>query len=315
LIDYKKHLAKLTEKWHIKVLSVVAAIFLFTFHRMGDLRERFFSVPLRLDLNSGLTPGSPYPRSIRVTLRGDANSVYPVTEDDIEAFVDLSMYSEPGVYKAPVRIQRGSTPAETENLEIRVEPMEISVELDVKGNKKVPLAASFQGLLEQGYELVSFELNPMEAVIDGPVKILSGISELSTESIDLRGRNADFSTPVRIINPSPLLTIRGGASAEFSGFIRELIMIRNFEELPVAVKDLAGGFTAELHPPTASARILGVQRRLNEFTGEGIFSVDCSAIEVPGSYELPLAVTVEEELIVERKEPETIRVEVRRGEE
>jgi YbbR domain-containing protein len=316
-VDYKKILARIAEKWPAKVLSVVVAIFLFTFHRMGELQERLFSLPLRIDLHSNLTPGSSYPRNVRVSLRGDADSLYLVTEDDFEAYVDFSAYSEPGTYKAPVRIQKKGASAEMETLEISSDPMELSLELDTKISKYVPLTPNFQGYLESGYEMVSYILEPNQVVIDGPMKLLVNISELATEAIDLNSRNADFSSRLRIMNPNPLLIIRGDGMTEFSGFIRELIMIKSFDDLPIETSGLDENLEAVLNPPAASVRLHGVQELLDSPEAAPVLSVDCSSIDEPGTYTLPLVVTAAAELTVDRLEPETIEILVtlKEGEE
>jgi YbbR domain-containing protein len=314
-VDYKKLLTRIAEKWPAKVLSVAVAILLFAFHRMGDLQERFFSVPLQLDMNGTLVPAASYPRNIRITLRGDANSIYHVAEEDIEAHLDLTGYGEPGLYKVPVQLNRKGTAAETETLEISLEPMEISLELDTKMSKYVPLSPDFQGFLETGYEMVSYTLEPNQVVIDGPMKLLAGIPELSTESIDQGNRSGDFTLRVRIMNPNPLVIIRGDGTAEFSAFVRELIMIKNFEDLPVGVTGLREDLEALLDPPTAALRIRGLQNDLELLTGETLLTVDCSALAEPGFYELPLTVSPGPGFEAERTDPETIRVELVRKEE
>jgi YbbR domain-containing protein len=309
-VDYKKILARIAEKWPAKVLSVAVAILLFAFHRMGDLAERFFSVPLQIDMNSVLIPTSPYQRNIRVTLRGDATSIYHIAEDDIEVYVDLAQYGEPGSYRVPVLLNRKGTAAEAEALEISLEPAEISLELDTKMSKYVPLSPVFQGFLKTGYEMVSYTLEPNQVVIDGPMKLLANIPELFTESIDLGNRSEDFSSRVKILNSNPLVVIRGTGITDFSGFVRELIMIKNFEDLPVGTKGLQNHLEAVLDPPAAAVRIQGLQRELDLLTSETMLTVDCSALSEPGVYDLPLIVSAGPGLSVERTEPETIRVEL-----
>ena len=126
MVDYRKILVRVAEKWPAKVLSIVAAIFLFAFHRMNDVQERFFSVPLHLDINSELIPSSTYPHNVRITMRGP-NSIYHITETDIEARLDFSRFTEPGLYRVPVQIQRKGSAEETEILELIVDPAELSL--------------------------------------------------------------------------------------------------------------------------------------------------------------------------------------------
>jgi hypothetical protein len=61
-LNRSKILAGIAENWLAKVLSIALAIILFAFHRMGSLEDRFFSVPLNVELSSTLTPASSYTR-------------------------------------------------------------------------------------------------------------------------------------------------------------------------------------------------------------------------------------------------------------
>jgi len=312
MIDHKKIIARLAEKWPAKVISVVVAIFLFAFHRMSDFQERFFSVPLQLDISANLAPASSYPRNVRITLRG-TNTIYHISETDIEAHLDLTGYSEPGLYKAQIQIQRKGSASETEILEIIVDPPELSLELDTRITKSVPLSPNFQGYPEKGFEMVSYSLEPNQVVIDGPMKLLNSITELSTDFIDLEGRSADFSANVRIVSPNQFLNIRGDDTAEFRAFIKGLIFINTFDNIPITVKALAGEFEAVLDPPSASVKIQSVKEEIK--TEMILAAVDCSGINTPGSYELPLLVESREEIKVDRCEPETVKVEVIRKED
>ncbi|MDR0402877.1 MAG: hypothetical protein LBH35_04725 [Treponema sp.] len=306
----KQFLAKITEKWPVKVLSVVAAIILFVFHRLGNVQERFFAVPLHIEIGSNLVPSSPYPRNVRVTLRGDANSIYPVAEDDVEAYLDLTEYRTPGSFRAPLRIRKKGTAIEAENLEIVVDPMEITIELDTRLSKYVPVVPDLEGSPESGYEMVSYTLEPNQVVIDGPVSLISGVAELFTSPIALTGRNEDFALHIRVMNPNSLLVIRGDGMTEFRGFIRELIMIRNFDGIPISVTGLSGDFAAP-EAGFGSLRLEGAQRFLEVFEApENLLSVDASAITGPGTYTLPVLASVPETFTLSRQEPVEITLQI-----
>jgi hypothetical protein len=306
----KQLLARITEKWPVKVLSIVAAIILFVFHRLNNIQERFFPVPLQLEIGNNLVPSSSYPRNIRVTLRGDANSIYPVVENDIEAYLDLTKYKEPGSYKAAIQIQKKGTALEVENLEIIVEPMEIAIDLDTKLSKYVPIAPNFEGNPEKGYELVSYTLEPNQMVIDGPLNLITSVAELSTDTIDLQSRNEDFTVRLKIVNPNPLVVIRGDGMTEFRGFIRESIMIRSFDGIPISITGLSGDFVT---PETGfgSLRLEGAQRLVEVFEPrEDTLSVDASDITAPGAYVLPVKASVPEAFTLSRQEPLEITLQI-----
>jgi hypothetical protein len=311
LLNSRKFIARTAENWPAKVLSVAFALILFVFHRMSSLEERFFSVPLDVETHETLIPSSSYIRMVRLTLRGDANSIYPILEDDIEAYVDLSKYTEKGSYRAPVQIRKKGTALGVEPLEIGVDPLEISLELDHRASKYVPLTPNMRGYPEPGYEMVSYTLNPTQVVIDGPLHIIDGVSELLTDFIELDGRTEDFSAMVTILNRDPLMVIRGNGMTEFRGFIRELIIIKNFDKVPVSVKDLDERFNAVQEIDAVSLRIEGGRQRLENYILEDQFLfLDCSAVDEPGIYILPVRAPPLPGLNLVRIDPENITVHI-----
>jgi YbbR domain-containing protein len=274
------------------VLSLAAAIILFCFHQMSTREQRFFSAPLVVESKSDLIPSSSYPRTIRVTLRGDPNAIYPIQDNDIEVYIDLSKYDVPGRYRAPVEYRRKGTAATVEPLEVSVDPIEVSVSLDKKASKFVPLQADIRGSVASGYVLASHSLNPTQVIIDGPEKAMSNVTELSTDAIDLSGRTEDFTATVNILNRDPLIVIRGTGATEFHGVVNRIIPVRNLADVPIRITRLASGLSGELDIRAGRVHLEGkTQADLDDYKPPmDLLSVDCSAITSPGSYTLRVRV-------------------------
>lgn len=311
MLNGRKLLVKAVENWPAKVLSIALAIVLFVFHHMSTLKNRFFSVPLSIESGGSLVPASAYPQMVRVNLRGDANSIDPIQEEDIEAWLDLTRYTREGTYHVPVQVRKKGTALGVDPLEIRVDPMEVSVALDQRISKSVPLTLNLRGYLEPGYELVSYSLFPAHVVVEGPLKIIEGVEELPTDVIDLDGRRDDFSLSVRILNRDSLVVIRGGGMAEFQGFVKELIIIKNFEDLPITVTGLDDRFIAEPEFTRGSIRLEGTQNRFESHEPELSLILDCAALVDEGTYTLQMMAVVPPEFTLIRKEPEEVRVRIR----
>ncbi|MDR0388302.1 MAG: hypothetical protein LBH57_09740 [Treponema sp.] len=307
--DGRKFLASIAVNWHVKVLSVALAIILFVFHRMSLLEDRFFAAPLRIETNGNMIPASSYPRMVRITLRGEPNSINPIQEDDIEPYLDLTRYTVEGAYRAPVQIRKKGTALGVDPLEISADPPEVSIELDQKISKYVPLTPSFQGYLAGGYELVSYTLTPTQVVVDGPLRLMSGLSELFTEFIELDGRSDDFTATVRIMNRDPLLVVRGDGITEFRGMVRKFIVIRNFENLPIRIRGLDEDFEGTLVVETGSIRLEGPQSEIESFEpGTGTLYLDCSRITESGEYSLPVLADIPPSFTLIRSEPSYVIV-------
>lgn len=129
-MNNSKLLARITDKWPAKVLSVAAALLLFVFHRMSTLETRYFSTPLQVETSVDFVPSGTYNQIVRVNMRGDATSIYSILDSDIEAYIDLKKYTQEGRYQVPVHIRKKGSALGVEPLEISVDPLEISLSLE-----------------------------------------------------------------------------------------------------------------------------------------------------------------------------------------
>jgi len=310
-LNRKRLFARLVENWPAKVLSLGLAIVLFIFHRMSRLEERFVSVPLRIERLSSLMPSSSYPRIIRVTLRGEANSIYPILEGDIEVFVEMEKYSIPGTYRVPVQWRKKSTALGVDPLQITVDPAEISFTLDYKISKFVPLVPDFQGQVDSGYAMTSYTLVPNQIIIDGPADLMVNIMELYSEPIDLGGRRDDFSGTVNIMQRDPLIVVRGSGSVEFFANISQIIPVRNILNIPIVITGLKEGLTGELEIKTGNVHLEAKnQEEAENFKPPSDFlRVDCSVITEPGDYILRVLAEIPDDFNL-RFDPEEVRIRI-----
>jgi hypothetical protein len=298
----------IAKNWPVKILCLAFALILFVFHRMSNLEERVFSIPLTVEVDPAMIPASVYTKVIHITLRGDPKSISSILAEDIEAYIDLEGKSK-GVYRLPVQVRKKGAALNVEPLEISVEPLELSLALDYKLSKRVPISANIDGILQQGYELVSYELDPKEAVIEGPFNTISGIDSISTDIIALDRRSNDFSAMVNIAKQDPLVELRGNGIVEFHAYIGEIIQIENFDSMPINIIGLDPRFEVELEPETGSVSLEGSQLLLKDYRPPAsLLSVDCSSITERGAYTFSVVVNQSDGFRVVRQEPENIRV-------
>ena len=310
-MNAKKLLAGAVKNWPAKVLCIGLAILLFVFHRMSTLETRFFSVPLNIESYGFMMPSSSYPRMIRVNLRGESSSIYPILEDDIEVYVDMAKISVPGTYTVPVLWRKKGSALGVEPLQVTVDPNEITLSLDHRVSKVVPLIASFRGQLKAGCTMTSYSLNPAQVTVDGPAELMWGILEAFTEAIDLDGHTTDFSATVNILNRDPLMVIRGSGTAEFRGTIAQIATARNIAGVPIVIAGLAENFAATLETGAGSVRLEGEDRNtVNSFEPPPDFlKVDCSEISEPGTYVLKIIPGIARNMSV-KVEPEEVSIAI-----
>jgi hypothetical protein len=291
--------------WPVKVLSIALAIILFVFHQLNTLVTRPLSIPLAIETSSTLIPASAHPQNVRVTLRGDDDAIKSIADNDIEAYVDFTRHEIEGVYRSPVQIRMKGSASGLGPMEVMVSPMEVSVQLDRRASKTVPLSAALQGRVADGFDLVSHSITPQEIVLVGPSGLMDSVQEVKTDPLDLDGRHSNFTLEAGIANPNPLFFIRGSGMAEISCVIRPSVLVRSVENIPITLIGLDPGFEVDAGSRTGSVRLQGGQSQLDVFRPPpDFFTVDCSGISKPGTYTLPVIVKLPYGFSLIRREPE-----------
>jgi len=216
-----KILSKIIEKWPVKIISVAAALIIAYFNKMNSLEKRAFIIPLQIETgNSDLIPASSIDTSVNISLRGEADSIISINAGDIEAYISLDKYTEEGIYRIPVQIRKKGNAVGVEPLEISVLPIEISILLEQKIRRNIPVFPVFSGELARGYELTGQLIIPESVTAEGPRSSVEKQYEFNTERIDLEGRTEDFTVFVQIINKNPFITVFGNRMLEYRGKIR-----------------------------------------------------------------------------------------------
>lgn len=271
----------------VKVICLTAAVILLLFHRVTTLAERFFSVPLEVSTPSGLAVASAFPKTVRITLRGAEESIFPILSEDVEASVALDAHRSAGVYRAQVKVSRKGTAVNVEPLEIKVDPREIAFTLEPLAERRVAVVPALLGTPAYGYELLQSALAPQNVVIRGARSRVQGVAALSTEEIDLTGRTGSFAARVRIILPNALLRIAGDSSADFRATIQELTVERRFDAVAIVPADLSPHFSLASAPAPGSVQVRGAQLAVDGVRPDQVrLLLDCSGVRRAGHYAL-----------------------------
>jgi hypothetical protein len=307
----KPQLEKLFDDWAAKVLSLAAAVALFSFYQLNKLEERPLSVPLTVLTNGQFVPASQYPRTVRLVLRGESNAIYAVLERDLVATLDLRPFNAPGVFRVPVIIEKRGSALGIDPLEISVEPGELALALETRVVKQLAVLPSFRGFLEPGFELVGFSLSPPAVEAAGPASVMAGLADASTESVELSGRSGDFSLQVRLQQKDPLVEFLGSDSVEFTAEVRKAVVYKSFADLAISPQGLKVGLRLISELPLASARVAAARSELeNYIPADDVFVADLSAIEEPGVHTVAVIPRFPEGMSVESWLPMVITVSV-----
>jgi len=303
--------SKLLENWPAKVISLVIAIFIMFIYNLTRLDQRVITVPLNVSQGHSYVPATEYPKTIHVVIRGERDQIYRIRESDIVATLDLARYNEVGVFRVPVKLERRSDALNIDPLELRADPAEIPVSFERLAAKRVVISPTFKGFLEQGYQLVSYEIIPSEIAIEGPTSLVNAIRDISTDFIELSGKTSDFSITVALIKPSELINFIDTSTVRFSAKIQKQEHRITLDNVQIQIVNLDPSLIVADQLPTGRITLLPEAGQDQIATATAHLQADFKGITKPGVYSIPLIANVPEGFEVEAYDPLVINVRVR----
>lgn len=307
---------RLLRSWPAKVLSIAVAIFLFLFYRMATLEERFISVPLEIELSEELIPAQAVPENVRLTIRGRSQDVNLILPEDLKARVDFTAYEEEGRYSAPIRIEKRGAALHADPVDIKVEPVSLTLRFERRLRKSVQVKPNITGFPAKGFEMGQYFLTPSRVEVEGVRSTVENLTEVTTEDIDIGGKTEDFTVRVRLERPGEGVFFPGGDVVEFYGVIQETMVLQTLHDVDVIALDLDPKLQIQGEIASTTLRIQGKQLLLEGLQpGDIRFTIDCSSIRRPGTYLLPLVPDLPQGVLVLRFEPTEVRVEIRMQED
>ncbi len=298
---------RLLYNWPAKILSLVAAIIIFLFYRMSTLDERFFSAPVKVLLPEGYAIAEEYQKSVKITIRGEENKIYPILESDIQPYVDLRDHRSEGIFMVPVRIKKTGTALDVQSMEVRVDPAELKFVLARVVDKSVKVKPIIRGTVAHGYEMAQYTVTPDSVVITGPRNHVEKIDEVSTSVIDLTGKKSDFNTTVRVVVRDPFVHVKGSPVVNFFAVISEAVILKNFKNLDIISVDLDSNLRLASSLPRGEIKIQGSQLLVENLTPDDLrLVVDCSGVKHPGKFLLPVKPETPDNVIVLDYEPKEV---------
>ncbi len=304
-------LERILHNWPVKIISVAAAVLLFFFYRVSSLEEIFFNVPLTVRFHENYTSAGSYPETVRVIIRGRDEDIKLILEDEIDAFVDYSEFEDEGLFIQSVQIKKSGFATQVKPLEMRVEPRELELLLELLMVKSLTVVPTVIGYPEKGYELIQDFITPSSVEVYGSRSKIENLKEIHTEEIDISSKIADFSTRVRLKKTDSSINISGGDIVEFSASIKEISVVRTLSGVDIITLDLDNGLQIGGFEGLYTMEIQGKMLELEKYIPDDFrLTVDCSTLKKPGSYNLPVIPDIPAGILVLNYEPKEIKVKI-----
>lgn len=310
-----KHLLdKILDKWPSKVVCLIIAIFLYFFHQASLIDSKTFVVPLQLEENGMVMHVGSVPVSVAVVVRTSEENIKTVTPNDITASVSLDAITAKGTYKLPVRITLSENLMEYDPFEVKLKDDSITIDVDTKATRYVPLVPSIVGEVAHGYEIESITMSPSTIEISGPESIVKATEHVSTTRLNVSNAETNFSTETSYQKTNKLLTIIDEEPIKATVSVKPKTMEREFTEVPIEVLNLDNDLEISGELPLVSIKLSGSMPVLEDYIlSKHAVQVNLRDVYEPGTYELPLRYVLPSNLnLIEKSDDELALTIVRK---
>ena len=310
-MNTKRLLDKILDKWPAKVICLIIAIFLYFFHQASLIDSKTLVIPLEIIENGMVMQVGNAPKSVSVVVRAGEETIKSVLPTDLSASVCLDNLTQKGTYKLPVKINLAESLMEYDPFEVTIKDDMVTIDVDRKAIKYVPLVPSVIGDVAHGYEIDTITMSPSTIEITGPESIVNATEQIYTTRVNVSNAETNFSTETSYQQLNKLLTVidEGPFKAEVS--VKPKIMEREFDSIKVEVLYLDSSFELTEELPLVSIKLSGAMPILeNYILSKHAVQLNLYDIKEEGTYEIPLKYIIPANLQLIEKSDEELTVTV-----
>jgi YbbR domain-containing protein len=213
-------LSILTHNWAWKLVSLAAAIVIwYTTARDPELVS-FVSVPVQYNrLPGDFEISSDAVEQVNLELQGSSGMLRRLSESKPNVVLNFAGVASSGTRTFNIDEHAVSLPHGIRL--VRAIPSQLQFDFEKRATVKVPIEAVFSGKLQPRYQLLRYETNPPEVVLEGPENRLRPVTAVKTDSIDLTQIVGTAEFRVNTLAPDPHIRFQGPARVVVRVFVEK----------------------------------------------------------------------------------------------
>jgi hypothetical protein len=218
---------------HLKGVSLLLAVGLWSVvpdptvpHIVTGVPVQLQNVPADLALADATIP------NVEVHVRGAALRTRDLTPGEIAPRPDLfgafegdnTVFLTPEMIDAPFGV----------SVE-RVVPAQLTIRLEQRVRREVPVSVVVEGSPDAGYEIYDKIVTPPTVPVSGPESRIATLEDIATEKVSVARRRDTLTRTLRVIPEDPTIRLEGVDEVQVTVAIEEQPITRQFPEIDVAV--------------------------------------------------------------------------------
>ncbi|MHB8533288.1 MAG: CdaR family protein [Solirubrobacteraceae bacterium] len=273
--------------------------------------ERGLRVPLELQqFPAGLELQGEPPTSVDVRVRGSSGALGRLSASDLVAEVDLRG-ARPGRRLFHLTPEQVRAPFGVDV--VQVNPATIAMAFENSATRQLPVAPSIQGKPAPGYVLGKVVIVPATVEVVGPESAVKRATDAFTEPVSVDGARAPVRETATIGFLDATLRLKGTPTAVVTVQVMPAPVERTMKGVPVHLRGLGAGLTAEAQPSVADVNLRGSQNAIVGLVPDDVQAYVELAGLGAGRYTLTVRADVSGDTGVMRLEPATVQVRITSG--
>jgi len=269
--------------FHLKAIAVLLTFALYLW--VGEDRETqiIATAPVQFSVPENHMLLEPDVDRAKVTLRGRWSTLNEFDQTDLRSIVvELSESDDERL--VPIEPESVQVPPGLQV--VSIEPSFVRVDLEETVSREVAIEPRIVGRTRGSYRLGEVDVEPDEATVSGPEKVMENLGSIPTEPIDVTGRVRSFEKQVQLRPENSLINYNLDDPATVSVPIRAERIEKRLEDVEVSAVNTT--YRTDISPETLGVTLEGPRSVIEDLDSESIHAVvDLSAEDdrPPGTFE------------------------------
>lgn len=196
----------LLHNWYLKLISLALATALWAGVARTPTSEIGMSVSVEYQNIPAQTEVVRDTERVEVRLRGPSSALRTITSQDLSLSIDVKeiptgeekiLPLTPDLVRAPIGVEV-----------VRVIPARVKLTVEPLANKQVRISPKLTGTPVRGFEVDASIVTPETVQVEGPASSVLKMETISTNDIDVSGRQSTFTADVDLDLEDPIVLIQ-----------------------------------------------------------------------------------------------------------
>lgn len=302
---------KILNNWPAKIICLMLAIFLYIFHQVSMIDKKVFVLPLTVVENGNVMQLGDCPTGVSVIVRAQSDVINSIVNTDLSASINLDSITTSGKHTVPVTVTVADKLMEYDPLEIRVKPERITLTVDRKVAKYVPINPSVSGEVKEGYMIANIEMNPSSVCIVGPESLVESTKAVQTDSLIVSNAEKNFTDEVNYLELNKYLYVEDKGPYKATVIVEPMPMQKEYPGIHIVLKGLLDTLEVENEIPDIDFVLGGTVPILSKYIlSANLVQLDMTEITEPGIYDVPVKFMLPANITLDSQSFESVSVTV-----